>query len=90
MNGSVMTKSEKAFKNTLVIVGARLQELRIKKGFATAKSFTEKYNLPEIQYWRMENGKANITLKSLCKILSIHNVSLQDFFCFDIDEKLAA
>lgn len=85
-----MTKSEKAFKNTLTVVGARLQELRIKKGFSTAKSFTEKYRLPEIQYWRMENGKANITLKSLYKILQIHNVSLQDFFCLVLDEKLAA
>jgi hypothetical protein len=85
-----MTKSEKAFKSTLVGVGGALQELRIKKGFPTAKSFTEKYNLPEIQYWRMENGKANITLKSLYKILQIHNVSLQEFFCMVIDEKLAA
>jgi hypothetical protein len=85
-----MTKSEKAFKNTLVGVGAGLQELRIKKGFPTAKSFTEKYNLPEIQYWRMENGKANITLKSLYKILQIHEVSLQDFFCMIIDQKIAA
>lgn len=85
-----MTKSEKAFKNTLVGVGGGLQELRIKKGFSTAKSFTEKYNLPEIQYWRMENGKANITLKSLMKILQIHDVTLQDFFCMIVDQKLAA
>lgn len=85
-----MTKSEKIFKNTLVGVGAGLQELRIKKGFPTAKSFTEKYNLPEIQYWRMENGKANVTLKSLYKILQIHNVSLQDFFCMVMNEKIAA
>ncbi|HEY0656532.1 MAG TPA: helix-turn-helix transcriptional regulator [Chryseosolibacter sp.] len=85
-----MTRSEKTFKNTLVGVGAGLQELRIKKGFSTAKSFTEKYNLPEIQYWRMENGKANITLKSLYKILNIHGVSLQDFFCMVMDQKIAA
>lgn len=85
-----MTKSEKALKNTLVSVGAGLQELRMKKGFSTAKSFTEKYNLPEIQYWRMENGKANITLKSLIKILQIHEVTLQDFFCMIVDQKLAA
>ncbi len=83
-------KSEKAFKNMLAAIGLRLQELRIKKGFPTAKAFTEKYRLPEIQYWRMENGKANITLKSLHKILSIHNVPLQDFFCLIVDEKLAA
>jgi transcriptional regulator with XRE-family HTH domain len=85
-----MTKSEKVFKNTLALVGARLQELRLKKGFATAKSFTERYNLPEIQYWRMENGKANITLKSLSKILAIHNITFQEFFCLVVGQKLAA
>jgi transcriptional regulator with XRE-family HTH domain len=85
-----MKSSEKTFKNTLGQVGHRLAELRKKKGFATARAFTEKYKLPEIQYWRMENGKANITLKSLIKILEIHDVSVQDFFCMVDDEKLAA
>jgi hypothetical protein len=29
----------------------------------------------------MEKGKANITLKSLARILKVHNMTLQDFFC---------
>jgi hypothetical protein len=37
--------------------------------------------LPEIQYWRIENGKTNLTLKSLTKLLSIHKLTLEDFFC---------
>jgi transcriptional regulator with XRE-family HTH domain len=86
----VMKTTEKTFKLTLGQVGTRLADLRKKKGFVTARAFTEKYKLPEIQYWRMENGKANITLKSLMKILDIHNVSVQDFFCMIDDEKLAA
>jgi len=85
-----MKASEKTFKNTLGQVGQRLAELRKKKGFNTARAFTEKYKLPEIQYWRMENGKANITLKSLLKILEIHEMSVQDFFCMEDNEKLAA
>lgn len=74
-------KSEKALGKILFNVGANLAELRRKKGYSTIKEFVQHYDLPEIQYWRMEKGKANITLKSLIKILSIHNLSLQDFFC---------
>lgn len=69
-------------------IGARLAELRIKKGYPTIKEFVQKYDLPEIQYWRMEKGKSNLTLKSLTRILSIHNLSVQDFFCMVEDGHL--
>ena len=82
-------KSTKAFKTVLVVVGTRLADLRIKKGYSTIKEFTQKYDLPEIQYWRMEKGKANVTLKSLVKILNIHNITLQEFFCLVTEEELA-
>jgi transcriptional regulator with XRE-family HTH domain len=82
-----MKKSAKSFKTILAVVGMRLAELRMKKGYSTIKEFTKKYDLPEIQYWRMEKGRANITLKSLIKILNIHNVSLQDFFCLITEEE---
>lgn len=83
-------RRDKAFKNLLANVGSHLAHLRVKKGYATIKAFANKYDLPEIQYWRIEKGKANITLKSLSRILHIHNMSLQDFFCLLDDEKLAA
>jgi transcriptional regulator with XRE-family HTH domain len=74
-------KSTKSFNRVLTVVGLRLAELREKKGYATLKEFAEQYDLPQIQYWRMEKGKANITLKSLARILKLHNVTLQEFFC---------
>jgi hypothetical protein len=83
-------KSNKFFQETLSTIGAHLADLRIKKGYPTVRAFTEKYNLPEIQYWRMEKGKTNVTLKSLMRILAIHKLSLEDFFCLLNDEKLAA
>ena len=80
-------KSLKSFNKILVTIGERLAELRIKKGYPTIKEFAKKYDLPEIQYWRIEKGKANITLKTLVRILDIHNLSLNDFFCLiTIDE----
>jgi hypothetical protein len=83
-------KSNKGFKKTLVAVGERLAELRVKKGYGTIKEFVQDYDLPEIQYWRIEKGKANITLKSLVKILDIHKISLPDFFCLipSMDEQV--
>lgn len=83
-------KSDKAFKNLLAGIGDCLAELRLKKGFDTIKSFTAYYDLPEIQYWRIEKGKANVTLKSLSKILHIHRMTLHEFFCLIQDTKVAA
>lgn len=83
-------KSEKAFSRTLILIGTTLSDLRIKKGYRTIKEFVEHHDLPEIQYWRMEKGKTNLTIKSLVTILAIHNLSLQDFFCLITeDEKVA-
>jgi hypothetical protein len=83
-------RSKKAFDKTLQVVGERLAELRTKKGHPTIKEFTLKYDLPGIHYWRIEKGKANITLKSLTKILAIHNLSLHEFFCLiPVDESIA-
>lgn len=86
----VVMRTDKAFKNILAHVGNQLADLRVKKGYPTIKSFAQKYDLPEIQYWRIERGKANITLKSLSRILNIHRLSLHDFFCMLNEEKAAA
>jgi transcriptional regulator with XRE-family HTH domain len=71
----------KELDHTLEKIGGRLSELRIKKGFNSIKEFAEEYKLPLIQYWRMEKGKANITLKSLKKLLTIHDLEVEEFFC---------
>ena len=74
-------KSRNSFDQLLSVIGTHLAELRLKKGFSTIKEFAQHYDLPEIQYWRIEKGKANVTLKSLVRVLQIHNISLPDFFC---------
>jgi transcriptional regulator with XRE-family HTH domain len=72
---------QKSIKNLLGSIGTELTRLREEKGFTTIKNFAKKNKLPEIQYWRIEKGKANLTLKSLDKILAIHKISFEDFFC---------
>ena len=74
-------KTKKGFDNILTNVGIRLAELRVQKGYPSIRAFASKFDLPQIQYWRMENGKANVTLKSLTKVLQIHRLTLHEFFC---------
>ena len=62
-------------------IGTGLSELRKRKGYDTIRDFAKAYKLPEIQYWRIENGKTNLTLKSLTRLLKIHKLTLEDFFC---------
>ena len=83
-------KPNNSFNQLLIRIGSLLAELRRKKGFATIKEFAQHFDLPEIQYWRIERGKANVTLNSLKKILDIHKISLEDFFCFVTENRIAA
>jgi len=82
-----ISMNSQKYNQVLADIGTRLAELREQKGYTTIKAFTLKYNLPEIQYWRMEKGKANITLKSLVNVLSIHKMSLQEFFCLVLENE---
>lgn len=71
---------EEALSNTLARIGSKLTYLRKKKGYSSHEDFAYDYDLPRVQYWRIEKGKANITIKSLCKLLTIHDLSVEEFF----------
>jgi len=61
-------------------IGQKLEKLRIQNGYGSYESFAIENGLSRMQYWRMEKGKTNLTLRSLIVILNIHKVSLKDFF----------
>ncbi|WP_160143895.1 helix-turn-helix domain-containing protein [Chryseolinea soli] len=84
-----MRKTTKKYRESLIHIGAALSSLRQMKGYTTVKEFASRYKLPVIQYWRIERGKANLTLKSLARILDIHKLSVQDFFCLMTGHELA-
>jgi transcriptional regulator with XRE-family HTH domain len=71
-----MNSEEKLLKE----IGARLKKLRVKKGYNSYESFAIDFDLSRMQYWRMENGKTNLTIRSLLKLLDIHNINIEDFF----------
>jgi transcriptional regulator with XRE-family HTH domain len=71
---------EDALKVILEKIGARLTELRKKKGYSSHEDFAYDYDIPRVQYWRIEKGKTNLTIRSLCKLLAIHNLTVEEFF----------
>jgi hypothetical protein len=76
------TMKPKVFQNFLTRIGEGLSMLRKQKGYENITDFTKDFKLPMIQYWRIEKGKANVTLKSLAKLLAIHNLHPEEFFCW--------
>ena len=61
-------------------IGLKLTQLRIKNGHKSYETFAADHNLSRMQYWRIEKGKTNLTMKSLLRILKIHNITLEEFF----------
>ena len=68
------------YQDELQQIGAKLAELRRMKGYRSHVKFTEDFDLARVQYWRMEKGKTNFTIKSLSRVLRIHGVTLEEFF----------
>lgn len=61
-------------------IGNRLLRLRLVNGYASYEAFANANNLSRMQYWRIEKGKTNLTIKSLLRILKVHNVTLNQLF----------
>lgn len=74
-----MYKSEKEIQAKIQDIASKLKQLRKDKGYTSYETFAFEHDINRVQYWRVENGQ-NITLKTLLNILSIHNVSIEEFF----------
>jgi hypothetical protein len=77
----IVVVKEDALKNTLERIGTRLTDLRKQKGYSSHEDFAYDYEIPRVQYWRIEKGKTNLTIKSLCRLLTIHKLTVEEFFC---------
>ena len=60
-------------------IAQKLKQLRLDKGYSSYEAFAFDHELPRVGYGRHEQG-SNLTLKSLLRLLDIHEVSLADFF----------
>jgi hypothetical protein len=79
-------KEENSLNGILEIIGIKLIDLRMKKGYKSHVDFAVDHKLPRIQYWRMEKGRANITIKSLNKVLAIHGLNIEEMFLQIVEE----
>ena len=69
------------FDKLILRIGEALKQLRIEKGYENLSDFVRAFELPMIHYWRIESGKTNMTLKSLMRVLEIHEIPISEFFC---------
>jgi transcriptional regulator with XRE-family HTH domain len=68
-------------------ISERIKYLRKLKGYSSHETFAFDNGIPRKQYWRMEKGTENITMRSLVKILQIHNLRAAEFFSDDFYRK---
>lgn len=78
MNSAV--KDQHSLTDILELIGKKLLELRLQKGYTSHADFAADHDLPRIQYWRMEKGRANFTLKSLHKVVAVHGLTIEELF----------
>ncbi len=74
-----MEKSGKEVDKEILQVAEKIKDLRVKAGFTSYETFAFTNDINRVQYYRIEKGQ-NITLKTLIKVLKIHNLTIQDFF----------
>ncbi len=60
-------------------LGARIKELRIKKGYSNAEFFAYDHRINRSQYGKYERGE-DLRFSSLLRIIEIHGLTLKDFF----------
>jgi hypothetical protein len=60
-------------------IAQKLKQLRVAKGYSSYEAFAFDHELPRVGYGRHEQG-SNLTLKSLLRLLDIHQISLAEFF----------
>ena len=68
-----------AFESLKTNIGSELKKLRVNAGYKSYEVFAWDNKISCIQYWKMEKG-TNCTLKSLKRVLDIHDVRMDTFF----------
>tara|TARA_B110000483_G_scaffold51444_1_gene63942 strand:+ start:36 stop:278 length:243 start_codon:yes stop_codon:yes gene_type:complete len=72
-------ESSDAFESLKTNIGSELKKLRVNAGYKSYEVFAWDNKISRIQYWKMERG-TNCTLKSLKRVLDIHDVRMDTFF----------
>ena len=79
MSFGVLMESPKPVEKRVIKIAQKIKKLRIEKGYSSYENFAWDFDLPRMQYWRMEKG-TNFTINTLLKVLDVHKISLSEFF----------
>jgi len=69
----------------LKLMGERIKQLRIKKGYTSYEYFAYDHNISRAQFGRYEKGH-DLLFSTLVKVINSLEVSLADFFSEGFDE----
>ena len=73
---------EKKLNSVLKAAGKKFKDLRKNGSFegGYVGFAIHQLQMQPKQYWELEEGKTNFTMKTLLKILEVHKITLEDFF----------
>ena len=60
-------------------LGARIKELRIKKGYTSYEYFAYEHDISRAQFGRYEQGQ-DLRMSSLIKIVNAFGITMEEFF----------
>ncbi|HWY38557.1 MAG TPA: helix-turn-helix transcriptional regulator [Bacteroidia bacterium] len=69
-------------------IGEKLKALRVSRGYSSYENFAVENELSRMHYWRIEKGLTNLTVGSLCRILNIHEITIEDFFTMRVKKNV--
>ena len=73
----------------LKLIGERIKYLRTHKIFLSQEDFSVKLGYDRTYMSRVESGRQNITIETLIKICEGLEISLKDFFDFEVENEEA-
>ena len=73
------TAVKKVVNKDLVLLGKRIKEIRIKKGYSNYENFAFEHNIPRSQFGRYENGE-DLRYSSLIRLIRAFGMTVEEFF----------
>ena len=74
-----MKEEDILFQQFVSRVARIFKDLRKQRGHPSYESFAFEHDFPRAQYWRVEDGKSNLTLRTIARLLAIHNLTIDEF-----------
>lgn len=68
------------FEAFLQKVGGKIRKLRIAKGYSNYEHFAYDHDIARAQYGKYEQGRDDLRLSSLYKVLKSLGITFEDFF----------